>query len=103
MSIVNAKLLSDNLRRMNDLHNVGFSDETLASAARDKTGDTAITADDVAGFRKLGNIGSSRMLISAKQGKKLKQFAKDADATGMRAIEAAKNNSRVSESVDTEI
>lgn len=103
MSIVNAKLLSDNLHRINDLHNVGFSDQTIASAARDKTGDASITADDVAGFRKLGNIGSSRMLISAKQGKKLTQFAKDADAAGMTVIEVAKNNSRASEPVDTEI
>lgn len=103
MSIVNAKLLSDNLHRINDLHNVGFSDQTIASAARDKTGDVSITADDVAGLRKLGNIGSSRMLVSAKQWKKLKQLAKDADTAGMRVIEVAKNNSRASASVDTEI
>lgn len=103
MSIVNAKLLSDNLRRINDLQKVGLSDQTIASAARDKTGDASITADDVAGFRKLGNVGSSRMLVSAKQGKKLMQFAKDADAAGMRMIEVAKNNSRESEPADTEI
>lgn len=103
MSIVNAKLLSDNLVRMNDLQRVGLSDETIASAARDKTGDASITAQDVAGFRKLGNIGSSRMLVSAKQRKKLMQFAKDADAVGVRLIEDAKSKSKTPEAADTDI
>ena len=101
MSIITAKLLSDNLDNINELHNLGFSDETIASAARDKTGDESIAANEIAGFRKLGNIGSNRMLVSAKQVKKLEQLAKYADAASIRVIEDAKIISRTPESADT--
>lgn len=102
MGIVNAKLLADNLKRINGLQKVGLSDETIASAARDKTGDASITAQDVAGFSKLGNIGSERMLISAKQGRKLTEFARAADTTAAEAVNDAKTKSRNLKTVETD-
>lgn len=103
MGIVNAKLLADNLLRINGLKKVELSDETIASAARDRTGDSSITPQDIESFRKLGNIGSKRMLISAKQGKKLMQFAKDADLAAAKVLETAKEKSRSSEATDTDL
>lgn len=95
MGIVNAKLLADNLLRINGLKKVELSDETIASAARDKTGDSSITPQDIASFCKLGNIGSNRMLISAKQGKKLTHFARDANVAAAKVVENAKEKARV--------
>jgi hypothetical protein len=103
MGIVNAKLLADNLKRINDLNKVGLSDETIASAARDKTGDSSITAQDIDSFKKIGNISSKKMLISANQGKKLTQFAQAADATAASVVDDAKKTSKNSETTDTNI
>jgi hypothetical protein len=102
MSIVNAKLLAENIKRFNSLHKVGLSNDTIASAARDKTGDASITAQDVAGFSKLANLGSTRMLVSAKQAKKLTQFAKDADAAAAKAVGEARKTSKHSRTADTD-
>lgn len=101
MSIVNAKLLADNLKRINDLHDVGLSDETIASAARDKTGES-ITAEDIGSFRKVGNVSEKKMLISANQGKKLTQFAQGAKDNAASAVAKAKKTSKASEKADTD-
>lgn len=93
MGIVNAKLLSDNLKRINDLHQTGLSNETIASAARDKTKDRSIQPEHVEGFRKLGNIGCEQMLVSAKQARKLDQFVKESKEDARRAVEAARTRS----------
>jgi len=102
MGIVNAKLLADNLKRINDLLKVGLSEDTIASAARDKTGDASITAQDIESFTKMGNMGSKKMLISANQGKKLTKFAQAADATAASVVDDAKEVSKTSETVDTD-
>lgn len=102
MSIVNAKLLADNLKRINGLHEAGLSDETIASAARDKTGDASITAEDIGSFRKVGNVSEKKMLVSAKQSKRLTQFAHAAKDTAASAVAEAKEASKASDKADTD-
>lgn len=102
MGVVNSELLTNNVKRINELQKAGLSDETIASAARDKTGDASITAQDVAGFSKLGNIGSKRMLISANQGKKLTKFAQHADAVAAKVVDEAKEKSKSFSTAETE-
>ncbi len=87
MGIVNAKLLSDNLSRIADLAE-DFSPETIASAIRDKTGDASVSPSDVSSFLKLGAIGSTKMLVSAKQAKKLRGYAQAETAAALQGIVA---------------
>lgn len=102
MTIVNDKLLADNLKRINSLHKVGLSDDTIASAARDRTGDPSITAEDITRFRKVANVAAKKMLISANQGKKLTQFAQGANDKATSAVAKAKKTSKTSQTSDTE-
>lgn len=88
MGIVNAKLLADNLARFNNLSE-DFSAETIASASRDRTG-VDINATEVEAFLKIGNLASKKMLISAKQEKRLKTFAKEKTAQAMSSIQTIK-------------
>lgn len=102
MTIVNDKLLADNLKRINGLRKVGLSDDTIASATRDRTGDPSITVEDITSFRKVANIAAKKMLISANQGKNLTQFAQGANDQATSAVTKAKKTSKNSETSDSE-
>jgi hypothetical protein len=94
MSIVNDKLLADNLKRINDLHKAGLSYETIASASRDRTGDSSISQEEISSFHKIGNIANKQMLIKAKPSKKLIQFAQAADGVAASVVADAKETSK---------
>lgn len=98
MGVVNAELLAKNLERVNGLAEV-FSSETIASAMRDRTGVSTITAEKVDGFLELANLGSKKMLISAKQEKKLNALAGDAQEAATAALAQASTKESKEEEV----
>jgi hypothetical protein len=86
MGIVNAALLSKNLERLNRLAE-DFSPETIASAARDRTGNSAITPAAIENFIEIGNLASQKMLISAKQERRLRTFARELTDEALKAAQ----------------